>query len=93
MDQSTSALKSEIMLPTQRREKIIELLTEDGSAKVKQLAKLFKVTEVTIRQDLEKLEHDGLVIREHGGAYIKNIVDQVRSITETEDLHRKIILS
>jgi DeoR/GlpR family transcriptional regulator of sugar metabolism len=69
------------MLPTQRREKILELLTEDGSAKVKQLARLFKVTEVTIRQDLEKLESEGLVIREHGGAYIKNIVDQVRNFS------------
>ena len=59
------------MLANQRREKIIALLVEDGSAKVLDLAKLFKVTEVTIRQDLEKLEKDGLIIREHGGAYLK----------------------
>ena len=45
-------LKSHMMLPTQRREKILELLTEDGSAQVKQLARLFKVTEVTLQQDL-----------------------------------------
>ena len=43
------------MLPNQRREKILDLLKEDGSAKVADLAILFKVTEVTIRQDLEKL--------------------------------------
>ena len=70
-----------LMLPHQRREKILELLTEDGSAKVVNLAKLFKVTEVTIRQDLEKLEKDGLVVREHGGAYLKNIEDQVRNLS------------
>ena len=69
------------MLPNQRREKILELLKEDGSAKVIDLAKLFKVTEVTVRQDLEKLEKDGLVVREHGGAYLKNIEDQVRSLS------------
>jgi DeoR/GlpR family transcriptional regulator of sugar metabolism len=33
-------------------------LQEDGSAKVLDLAKVFKVTEVTIRQDLEKLEKE-----------------------------------
>ena len=56
------------MLATSRRDKIMDLLREDGSAKVLNLARLFKVTEVTVRQDLEKLEKDGLIIREHGGA-------------------------
>ena len=64
------------MLPQQRKDKILELLAEDGSAKVINLAKLFKVTEVTIRQDLEKLEKEGLLLREHGGAYLKNIAPQ-----------------
>jgi DeoR/GlpR family transcriptional regulator of sugar metabolism len=68
------------MLANQRRQKIFDLLREDGSAKVIRLAKIFKVTEVTIRQDLEKLEQEGLIIREHGGAYLKNIQDNVRSI-------------
>ena len=79
------------MLPNQRRDKIIELLKEDGSAKVINLAKLFKVTEVTIRQDLERMEKDGLLIREHGGAYLKNIEDQVRSfsLTHRDNLDKK----
>jgi len=66
---------------TQRRDKILELIKEDGSAKVVDLAKIFKVTEVTIRQDLEKLDKDGLVVREHGGAFLKNIEDQVRKFS------------
>ena len=41
------------MIPHQRRERILELLKEDGSAKVADLARIFKVTEVTIRQDLD----------------------------------------
>jgi DeoR/GlpR family transcriptional regulator of sugar metabolism len=69
------------MLANQRREKILELLKEDGSAKVTDLARIFKVTEVTIRQDLEKLEKEGQAIRDHGGAYFKNLEDQVRSFT------------
>lgn len=79
------------MLPQQRKDKILELLAEDGSAKVIDLAKLFKVTEVTIRQDLEKLEKEGLLLREHGGAYLKNIEDQVRSfsLSNQENMEKK----
>jgi len=68
------------MLPQQRREKILDLIREDGHAKVQQLSKIFKVTEVTIRQDLEKLEKEGFVEREHGGAYLKNIGYNVKNI-------------
>ncbi|MCW3090520.1 MAG: alkaline phosphatase [Ferruginibacter sp.] len=83
------------MLAAHRREKILELLREDGSAKVLNLAKIFKVTEVTIRQDLEKLEKDGLIIREHGGAYIKNIQDQVQtfSLVHQENLDKKELIA
>jgi DeoR/GlpR family transcriptional regulator of sugar metabolism len=70
-----------MMLANQRREKILELLREDGSAKVINLAKIFKVSEVTIRQDLEKLEQDGFITREHGGAFLKNVENSVRSFT------------
>lgn len=69
------------MLAYQRREKILELLREDGSAKVINLSKIFKVSEVTIRQDLEKLESEGYIHREHGGAYLKNVEDSVKSFT------------
>lgn len=75
------------MLANQRRDKILELLKEDGSAKVINLARLFKVTEVTIRQDLDKLEKDGLVIKEHGGAYLKNVEDQVRTVSLSNQTH------
>ncbi len=68
------------LLPQQRREKIFDLIREDGHAKVLDLSKIFKVTEVTIRQDLEKLEEEGLVVREHGGAYLKNIGTTVQNI-------------
>ena len=83
------------MLPNQRKEKIIEMLKEDGSAKVTELARIFKVTEVTIRQDLEKLETEGLIIREHGGAYLKDVADQVQSfsLANQENLDKKAIIA
>ncbi|HWI89798.1 MAG TPA: DeoR/GlpR family DNA-binding transcription regulator [Flavisolibacter sp.] len=83
------------MTANHRREKILELIKEDGSAKVVELAKIFKVTEPTIRQDLEKLEKDELVIREHGGAYLKNVDMNVRSVSlaHQEHLDKKEIIA
>ncbi len=83
------------MLANQRRGKILELLQEDGSAKVLDLAKLFKVTEVTVRQDLEKLDKEGLITREHGGAFLKNIKNQVQtfSLAHQENLDKKGLIA
>ena len=84
-----------MLLPNQRREKILDLLKEDGSAKVVSLAKLFKVTEVTIRQDLEKLEAEGLIIKEHGGAFLKNAFDAARGLAlmNQENLDKKALIA
>jgi DeoR/GlpR family transcriptional regulator of sugar metabolism len=60
------------MFPEQRREKIIELLRENGSCRVNELKEIFKVSEPTIRQDLEVLEQSGLIIKQHGGAFLSN---------------------
>jgi DeoR/GlpR family transcriptional regulator of sugar metabolism len=83
------------MTANHRREKIFELIKEDGSAKVVNLAKIFKVTEPTIRQDLEKLEEDGLVTREHGGAYLKNVNFNVStvSLANQENMDKKEVIA
>ena len=57
----------------QRRAKILELIREDGHAKVQELSRIFHVTDVTIRQDLENLEQLGYIQREHGGAFLKDV--------------------
>lgn len=67
------------MLAQTRKDKILEMLKEDGSGKVADLSKIFKVSEVTIRQDLEKLEQEGIVTREHGGAFLNGIGMQVQN--------------
>ena len=61
------------MALNQRRIKILELIREDGHAQVQQLSKIFGVTEVTIRQDLEMLDQLGYIQREHGGAFLKDV--------------------
>lgn len=61
------------MALNQRRVKILDLIREDGHAKVQDLSKIFNVTDVTIRQDLEALEKMGYIQREHGGAFLKDV--------------------
>ncbi|WP_343612917.1 DeoR/GlpR family DNA-binding transcription regulator [Novosphingobium sp.] len=63
-----------------RRAEIMEWMREEGSARVRDLSKAFNVSEVTIRQDLERLEADGQIERVHGGAYLKSVPHQVRSM-------------
>lgn len=68
------------LLAETRRKKIVEWLQEEGSVRVRNLAEAFSVTEATIRQDLEKLETENLIVREHGGAYLKSVPQQVRAL-------------
>jgi DeoR/GlpR family transcriptional regulator of sugar metabolism len=83
------------MLGNERRQKILELLQEDGSARVKELGILFKVSEPTIRQDLEKLEQEGYIVREHGGAFLRTVSKQVGtlSLQHMENLDKKKIIA
>ncbi len=80
------------MLGQKRRMKILELLQEEGSARVTYLSEIFEVSEPTVRQDLEKLEREGYVLREHGGAFLRSVSQQVRSLSlqHTENLDKKI---
>lgn len=52
----------------QRRSAILEHLSQHGHATVQELCDMFKVSMVTMRQDLSALEKDGYLHRTHGGA-------------------------
>ncbi len=69
------------MLPNQRREDIYKLIREDGSASVQRLSNIFEVSEVTIRQDLAMLENRGLVKREYGGAYLRDVDTHAKNLS------------
>lgn len=87
------------MALNQRRIKILELIREDGHAKVQELSKIFGVTEVTIRQDLEELEKLGHIQREHGGAFLKDVGSVVKAgrpfnqsnMEEKQEIARKAV--
>lgn len=51
-----------------RRNKILDIISTDGRAKVADLSRRFDTSVVTIRNDLAELEKDGLLERVHGGA-------------------------
>jgi DeoR/GlpR family transcriptional regulator of sugar metabolism len=88
-------LQSNINLSaTHRRNRILEMIQEDGHVKVADLGRIFKVSEVTIRQDLERLDNEGTIVREHGGAYLKSISAQVQSFTlqHRENMDQKVLI-
>ena len=56
------------MTAEERKQKISDLLKENGTVKVTELSRLFGVSEVTVRAYLEDMEKKGLLSRVHGGA-------------------------
>jgi DeoR family transcriptional regulator, aga operon transcriptional repressor len=78
------------MLNEERRREILELLNGDGRVLVRELAKKFRTSLITIRKDLESLHHDGLLERTHGGALpIRTGALQDQTLREKERLHRR----
>ncbi|GFR38367.1 putative HTH-type transcriptional regulator YulB [Insulibacter thermoxylanivorax] len=78
------------MLAAERCEKIVQLVDERGSVRVSELSEIFKVTEETIRRDLDKLEQAGRLLRSHGGAVsIKDHTSETpfmeREVTNVEE--------
>lgn len=75
------------MLAIERRAKIEELITKNGSVLVTELAKQFEVTPETIRGDLLKLEKQGILMRTYGGAILAGSAVQELSIAERDALN------
>ena len=59
------------MFVSERLEKILNLINEQGKVEVNKLSKYFKVSKDLIRKDLSKLEEQGLLERTYGGAIKK----------------------
>ncbi|MED4226602.1 DeoR/GlpR family DNA-binding transcription regulator [Neobacillus cucumis] len=59
------------MFADQRRNIILEILTEKGTVTVNELTSLLNISAATIRSDLNQMEKQGMLIRTHGGAMVK----------------------
>lgn len=56
------------MLARQRQTYILERIREDGGVRVADIARDLGVSDMTVRRDLEALDHEGLIEKVHGGA-------------------------
>ncbi len=72
------------MLVAERQRKIVDIVNERLSIRVSELSKIFKVTEETIRRDLEKLEKENQLTRSHGGAVSIEKYEHEPSYSERE---------
>ncbi len=57
-----------MMNTAERHAKIVEWVLEKGSISIAEIARLFNVSEMTARRDLNELDRQGLLRRVHGGA-------------------------
>jgi DeoR family transcriptional regulator of aga operon len=56
------------MLTEERRQKILEIIAQNGRITIEDIAAKFKVSAVTARTDLDMLAQRGEALRSHGGA-------------------------
>ncbi|MBC8536900.1 DeoR/GlpR family DNA-binding transcription regulator [Feifania hominis] len=56
------------MFRQERQERILQYINIHKRVTVKELAKIFKTSVVTIRSDITELDNNGLVVKMHGGA-------------------------
>lgn len=83
-------MSSDTLLNEERRREILGILHRDGRVLVKDLARHFHISQVTIRKDLEFLDGQGGIQRTHGGALpvvqAGALLDP--TLREKEKLHR-----
>lgn len=75
-----------------RADEIISIVSQNKKIEVNELAELLKVSQVTIRKDLDKLEARGILHRQHGFAVINNQDDINYRLASNYDLKRRIAL-
>lgn len=78
---------------TDRRTKILEILSRNGSAEVISLSDILGVSQVTIRKDLDTLESRGLVRREHGYACLNSTDDTGKRMAFNYEIKRRIAVA
>jgi len=76
------------VFPEERRREIVAGLKRDGRCLVADLARRLDVSEVTIRQDLDVLEKEGVLRRTHGGAILSVKIGLERPFQVEETAHK-----
>jgi DeoR family transcriptional regulator of aga operon len=78
------------VLNEERRRAIVDIISREGRALVKDLSRGFRTSQVTIRKDLEVLHAQGFLYRTHGGALpFREGALADPTLREKEKLYRK----
>ncbi len=76
------------VLNEERRRAIVDFVNAHGRGLVRDLARKFGSSEITVRRDLELLHSRGLIYRTHGGALpLRSGLESDRNLTERELQH------
>lgn len=77
-----------------RRQEILSSLSLDNYTKISDLASKFDVSVVTIRNDISKMEEDGLVVRYHGKVRLANLPPIIPySVRKDENFVKKQLIA
>ncbi len=74
----------------ERQHEIVRLTNAQGKVNVVELAKLFGVSEVTIRSDLAILDSKKLLIRSRGGAMVNDALNRELSLKEKKQKNSEL---
>ncbi|WP_165368122.1 substrate-binding domain-containing protein [Phytoactinopolyspora endophytica] len=61
-----------VLLPEERRDRVLEVLHRRGTVRVNDLAEILGVTPITVRRDIALLAQQGRLRRVHGGATVRD---------------------
>ncbi|WP_407928535.1 DeoR/GlpR family DNA-binding transcription regulator [Clostridium guangxiense] len=78
-------MKGDYMFAEERQKQISSMLNKNGSIKVNELSEYFKVSEATIRRDLQEMENRKILKRTHGGAVKIDITNFEPSFIDKKD--------
>ncbi len=74
-----------------RKKRILEILKEKNEVTAKELANLFKVSEMTIYRDIKQLEKTGEIIRKHGSILLNTKENKDSKTVDTCPICEKAI--
>ncbi len=77
------------MLKERRKRKILDLIEQEDQVHIPELARMFEVSEMTIRRDLEELDQIGVIQRIHGGALAVDTVGKKNEPPIVERSHEQ----
>lgn len=78
------------MFLEERYSTIINIINKNGRVSVKELAKIFKVSEDCIRKDLRELENRNELKRVYGGAIVNRSHNDIKPIEERKKVNSEI---